>query len=102
MGDGPPDAHVVEGGLIVPQVDRLGHQGQPIQVAQVRMALLERLQVLLAHVPVGLWPASICPVRYIASPVEGSSRTSHSTPSTHGRSLRKYSGLRLKTVLTFG
>ena len=49
MGDGAPHAHIGEGGLIGPHLDRLASVGQQILVAQVGMALLERVQVLLGE-----------------------------------------------------
>ena len=49
MGDGTPHAHIAEGSLIGPHVDRMAHRRQEILILQVRMGLLERLHVGLAH-----------------------------------------------------
>jgi hypothetical protein len=71
-------------------------------IPEMGMTLLERLQVLLAHAPPIQGLQSRCPARYIASPVDAASITSHSTRSTSGWPLRKYCGFRVKTVFTFG
>jgi hypothetical protein len=40
VGDRTPHPHIVEGGLIVPQVDGMTHRGQEILKLQVGMGLL--------------------------------------------------------------
>src|SRR5262245_4788313 len=51
MGDGTSHTHIVKRRLIGAHVDHAWHIGQVILVHQVRLALLERLQVLLTHTP---------------------------------------------------
>ena len=105
VGEGAADPHVMKGGLIGAHIEHLGDGGQEILVAQVGMTTFEGVEILLADgrkLPPCPGPQSSWPVRYIASAVDGSSSTNHSTRSTYGWSWRKYAGWRVNTVFTLG
>ena len=53
--NGATDAHVVERRHIRAHVDAMGDVGQEVLVGQLRMTLLDRLQVFLTHCPPGGW-----------------------------------------------